>query len=168
MTKIEDMRNKFKQHRVSGLIAISLISLLFSACGSSPKYGYGNTKSNTKIVLKTAKNMLGIKYRYGGTSPSRGFDCSGLVQYSHKAAGINLPRTTSLQFKSAKRISRKYLQAGDLVFFKTSPSRSVSHVGIYLGNNKFIHAPSSGKHVKISSMKERYWRKRFTGGGRVL
>lgn len=76
--------------------------------------------------------MLGVKYRYGGTSPSRGFDCSGLVQYSHRAAGINLPRTTGQQYASAKRISRKYLRAGDLVFFKTSPSRSVSHVGIYL------------------------------------
>ena len=112
--------------------------------------------------------MLGVKYRYGGTSPGRGFDCSGLVQYSHKAAGIKLPRTTGQQFKAAKRISRRYLKAGDLVFFKTAISRAVSHVGIYLGNNKFIHAPSSGKRVKISSMKEKYWRKRFTGAGRVL
>lgn len=118
--------------------------------------------------MKTAKNMLGVKYRYGGASPRRGFDCSGLVQYSHRSAGINLPRTTALQFKAVKRIQRKYLKAGDLVFFKTTPARSVSHVGIYLGENKFIHAPSSGKRVKINSIKEKYWRKRFSGAGRVL
>ena len=112
--------------------------------------------------------MLGVKYKYGGTNPSRGFDCSGLVQYSHKAAGVHLPRTTGQQYRASRPISRRYLKPGDLVFFKTVVSRAVSHVGIYLGNNKFIHAPSSGKRVKISSMNERYWRKRYTGAGRVL
>lgn len=147
---------------------IITLSVLISACGSSPKYYSAKSSANKQTVVKTAKKMLGVKYRYGGTSPGRGFDCSGLVQYSHRAAGINIPRTTGQQYKAAKRISRKYLKAGDLVFFKTSVSRAVSHVGIYLGNHKFIHAPSSGKRVKISSMKEKYWRKRFTGAGRVL
>ena len=141
------------------------ISLVLSGCGSSPKYKGSSSKQS---VIKTAKKMLGVKYRYGGTSPGRGFDCSGLVQYSHKAAGIKLPRTTSQQYKASRWIARKYLRAGDLVFFKTSITRAVSHVGIYLGRNKFIHAPSSGKRVKISSMKEKYWRKRFTSARRVL
>ena len=159
------MKSKF---RIASILAIITFALVLSGCGSSSNYKRGKTAANNQVVIKTAKKMLGVRYRYGGTSPSRGFDCSGLVQYSHKAAGINLPRTTGQQFKAAKRISRKYLKAGDLVFFKTSPSRSVSHVGIYLGKNKFIHAPSSGKRVKISSMKEKYWRKRFTGAGRIL
>ena len=162
------MQIKIRQVKNSSILAIMTLSLMLSACGSSPKYKSGTTAANTQTVIKTAKKMLGVKYRYGGTSPSRGFDCSGLVQYSHRAAGIHLPRTTGLQYKAAKRISRRYLKAGDLVFFKTSVSRSVSHVGIYLGNNKFIHAPSSGKRVKISSMKEKYWRSRYTGAGRVL
>jgi len=160
----------FKIRHIKGrtVLAIIALSLMLAACGSNPRYKSGKTSVNAQAVIKTAKKMLGVKYRYGGTSPGRGFDCSGLVQYSHKAAGIHLPRTTGLQYKAAKRISRRYIQAGDLVFFKTSVSRQVSHVGIYLGNNKFIHAPSSGKRVKISSMKEKYWRKRFTGAGRVL
>ena len=162
------MNTLFNKIKILGLLAIIVFSLVLSGCGSSPKYKYGKTSANQQTVIQTAKKMLGVKYRYGGTSPSRGFDCSGLVQYSHRAAGINLPRTTGQQFASARRISRKYLRAGDLVFFKTSPSRAVSHVGIYLGNYKFIHAPSSGKRVKISSMKAKYWRKRYSGGGRVL
>ena len=158
----------YKQIQITSILALFTFSMLLSGCGSSPKYTRNNINANSQSVIKTAKKMLGVKYRYGGTSPSRGFDCSGLVQYSHKAAGINLPRTTSQQFRASKRISRKYLKAGDLVFFKTTPSRHVSHVGIYLGNSRFIHAPSSGKRVKISSMKEKYWRKRFSGAGRVL
>lgn len=162
------MKSKSQKIKISAIFAIMAFSLILSGCGSSPKYQRSKTSASKQAVIKTAKNMLGVKYRYGGTSPSRGFDCSGLVQYSHKSAGINLPRTTGQQYKASKRVSRKYLKAGDLVFFKTAISRAVSHVGIYLGNNKFIHAPSSGKRVKISSMKENYWRKRFTGAGRFL
>lgn len=162
------MKRIFRKIKISSILAIITFALVLSGCGSSPKYKRGKTTASNQVVIKTAKKMLGVRYRYGGTSPSRGFDCSGLVQYSHKAAGINLPRTTGQLFKAAKRISRRYLKAGDLVFFKTSLSRLVSHVGIYLGNNKFIHAPSSGKRVKINSMKEKYWRKRFTGAGRIL
>lgn len=162
------MNRIFRKIKIFGLLPIIVLALVISGCGSSPRYKYAKTNANQQTVIQTAKKMLGVKYRYGGTSPSRGFDCSGLVQYSHKSAGINLPRTTGQQFATARRISRKYLKAGDLVFFKTSPSRAVSHVGIYLGNYKFIHAPSSGKRVKISSMKEKYWRKRYSGAGRVL
>lgn len=157
-----------QQRRSAVLMALLTGFLLLSACGSNPRYHHAKSSASAQTVVKTARKMLGVKYRYGGTSPSRGFDCSGLVQYSHRAAGINLPRTTKLQYRAAKPISRKYLKAGDLVFFKTSVSRAISHVGIYLGNNKFIHAPSSGKRVKINSMKEKYWRKRFSGAGRVL
>ena len=159
------MYDIYRNYKLLAIFALITLSLSLSGCGSSPKYTGSKSKQS---VVAAAKRMLGVKYRYGGTSPNRGFDCSGLVQYSHKAAGIKLPRTTGQQYKHAKWIARKYLTAGDLVFFKTSISKSVSHVGIYLGNNKFIHAPSSGKRVKISSMKKKYWRKRFTGAGRVL
>ncbi|MCW8899663.1 MAG: C40 family peptidase [Gammaproteobacteria bacterium] len=159
--------NKLKI-KIAGITGVIAFGLALSGCGSSPKYQQSNVPASKQAIIKTAKNMLGVKYRYGGANPNRGFDCSGLVQYSHKAAGIDLPRTTGQQYKASKRVPRKYLKAGDLVFFKTALSRLVSHVGIYLGNNKFIHAPSSGKRVKISSMKETYWRQRFTGAGRFL
>jgi murein DD-endopeptidase len=153
---------------ISNSAAIIIFSLIVSGCGSNPKYNNSKASLTKQTVVTTAKRMLGVKYRYGGTSPNRGFDCSGLVQYSHRLAGINIPRTTSQQYRAATRISRRYLKAGDLVFFKTTPSRGISHVGIYLGNNKFIHAPSSGKRVKISSMNDKYWRKRFRSAGRIL
>lgn len=161
---------KYIKHSKKILATLSLIasSLILSACGSNPKQDALIVSEDKKAVIQTAKKMLGVKYRYGGTSPNHGFDCSGLVQYSHRTAGINLPRTTGQQYRAAKPIPRKHLKAGDLVFFKTAISRVISHVGIYLGNNKFIHAPSSGKRVKISSMKEKYWRKRFTAAGRIL
>ena len=150
------MKKISQQIKLSSIFALVALSLILSGCGSSPKYQRGKTSVNKQAVINTAKKMLGVKYRYGGTSPSRGFDCSGLVQYSHKSAGINLPRTTGQQYKASKRVSRRYLKAGDLVFFKIAVSRAVSH------------APSSGKRVKISSMTEKYWRKRFTGAGRFL
>jgi cell wall-associated NlpC family hydrolase len=161
------MKAIFKKIKIYNILAIMAFSLVLSGCGSSP-YRSSKAAESKQAIIQTAQNLLGVKYRYGGTSPSQGFDCSGFVQYSHRLAGIYIPRTTGQQYKAVKRISRQYLKQGDLVFFKTAISRGVSHVGIYLGNNKFIHAPSSGKHVKISSMKNRYWRKRFVGAGRVL
>lgn len=157
-----------KQINFTSILITVSFSLILAGCGSSPKYKYGKTSASKQTVITTAKKMLGVKYRYGGTSPNQGFDCSGLVQYSHKSAGITLPRTTGQQYRESKRVSRKNLKVGDLVFFKTVISRAVSHVGIYLGNNKFIHAPSSGKRVKINSMNEKYWLKHFTGAGRFL
>ena len=161
------MVNILKNNRIPSLVTVVAFSLVLSACGSSPKYISSKNSSSKQTIIKTAKKMLGVKYRYGGSSPKRGFDCSGLVQYTHKAAGIKLPRTTGGQYKAVKTFMRKYLKAGDLVFFKTAISLAISHVGIYLGNNKFIHAPSSGKRVKISSMKAKYWRKRFISAGRI-
>ncbi len=154
--------------KITPFLLIFASAAFFSGCSSSGHYRSNKASSNKYTVVNTAKKMLGVKYRYGGTSPQRGFDCSGLVQYSYKSAGINVPRTTRQLYKAVKPISRRYLRAGDLVFYKTSVSRVVSHVGIYLGNNRFIHAPSSGKRVKISSMLDKYWRKRFTGAGRLL
>lgn len=112
--------------------------------------------------------MLGVPYRFGGRSPTRGFDCSGLVQYAYSQAGIEVPRTTGEQYRAALPIKRQALQPGDVVFFRTRGRRFVSHVGIYLGEGEFIHAPSSGKHVSIDSLKDDYWRRHYTSGGRIF
>ena len=162
------MNIKTSNNKVIIALLFAAFSLGVSGCGSNPKHSQYKAKASKLKVINTAKKMLGVKYRYGGTNPSKGFDCSGLVQYSLKAAGVDIPRTTGQQYKASRPISRRFLKPGDLVFFKTAISRAISHVGIYLGNYKFIHAPSSGKRVKISSMKERYWRKRFISAGRVL
>jgi cell wall-associated NlpC family hydrolase len=122
-------------------------------------------KSAGSIALDTAQRMLGVTYRYGGTDP-RGFDCSGLVQYSFKQAGVMLPRTSQEIFQSSRLVSPADMQPGDLVFFRISSSK-VSHVGIYAGNRHFIHSPSSGKGVSYASLDNSYWRKRLAGAGRI-
>ena len=111
--------------------------------------------------------MLGINYRYGGNSPDTGLDCSGLVRYVFKEAwGTDLPRTSVEISRVGEKIGRDNLQPGDLVFYNTL-RRGFSHVGIYLGDGKFIHSPSSGGQVRIESMDESYWKKRFNGARRI-
>jgi len=129
------------------------------------------TKRNTHTgkgykIAQLAKSLEGSPYRYGGNSPKQGFDCSGLVHYTHNKFGIHVPRTSLQQFNAAKSISRKKLQSGDLVFFKLN-KKKVSHVGIYIGNGQFIHAPESGKVVSTSKLNEPYWQARIAGSGRL-
>jgi cell wall-associated NlpC family hydrolase len=115
-------------------------------------------------ALAIAADMIGAPYRYGGTSP-RGFDCSGLVYYAYSTAGIHAPRTTTEQYRKTKRVPVSRLQPGDLVFFTLSQG-NISHVGIYAGDGRFIHAPSSGKLVGYASLHNPYWRVRLSGAGR--
>jgi len=113
------------------------------------------------------KKQINKKYRWGGTNPHTGFDCSGLIQYAYKASGIHLPRTTAAQYRFTKRVSINNLKVGDLIFFHTRRTRArVNHVGIYLGGGKFIHAPRRGKLVSIAELKG-YWKRKVVGAGRV-
>ncbi|MCM0045599.1 MAG: C40 family peptidase [Burkholderiaceae bacterium] len=114
-----------------------------------------------------AMSLVGIHYRRGGSSPEHGLDCSGLVRYVFRQAnGTELPRTSAEISQVGEHIDKKDLQPGDLVFFNTL-KRAFSHVGIYLGDNKFIHAPSSGGAVRIESMDMSYWKARFNGARRI-
>ncbi len=112
-----------------------------------------------------AKNMVGKPYRYGGNTPS-GFDCSGLVHYSYARAGIAVPRTTRSQLSAGIAVSARSLRAGDLVFFDQE-GKKFSHVGIYIGDGRFVHAPSSGKRVRIDRLDKRYWRQHFVAARRI-
>lgn len=114
-----------------------------------------------------AMGMIGIHYKYGGNSPEHGLDCSGLVRYVFKEAwGTNLPRTSEEISRVGLHIETQDLQPGDLVFYKTL-KHAFSHVGIYLGDNKFIHSPAPGGAVRIESMDLSYWKKRFNGARRI-
>ena len=115
-------------------------------------------------LITTARRMLGTPYRYGGAGPD-GFDCSGLVRYVYRHAGIQVPRTSSEQFRQATAIDLANLQPGDLLFFRLAPPK-VSHVAIYDRQGRFIHAPSSGKQVSYASLDNPYWRKHLVGAGR--
>ena len=123
-----------------------------------------NSSSGTKIV-RIAAGLIGAPYRYGGESPKRGFDCSGLVFYSFERMGVKVPRTAAEQRRAAERITRSSLEPGDLVFFRSSKGR-VDHVGIYAGDGKFIHAPSSGQVVSYGYLDDPYYRDHFVSAGR--
>ncbi|MBB3211201.1 cell wall-associated NlpC family hydrolase [Herbaspirillum sp. Sphag1AN] len=115
-----------------------------------------------------ALSMLGINYRYGGTSPETGLDCSGLVRYVFKEAwGTDLPRTSAEISRIGEQVDKVDLKPGDLVFYNTL-RRGFSHVGIYLGDRKFIHSPSAGGQVRIEDMDLAYWKKRFNGARRII
>jgi cell wall-associated NlpC family hydrolase len=119
-------------------------------------------------VVFQALALLGVEYKPGGKAPATGFDCSGLVRYVfHEAQGVELPNTSRELSRLGRKIERDALQPGDLVFYNTL-RRGFSHVGIYLGENRFIHAPSTGGEVRIDDMTSRYWVRRFNGARRIV
>jgi cell wall-associated NlpC family hydrolase len=118
-------------------------------------------------VLISALSLTGIQYKYGGSSPATGFDCSGFVRYVfHNAANLTLPPTARAIAQIGKSVKKDDLQPGDLVFFNTL-KKAFSHVGIYIGDNKFIHAPRTGAAVRVESMQNSYWSSRFEGAQRL-
>ena len=120
----------------------------------------------SELALR-AIGMIGISYKHGGNSPESGLDCSGLVRYVFKEAwGTSLPRTAEEISQVGKQVDSHDMQPGDLVFYNTL-KRGFSHVGIYLGDNKFIHSPSAGGQVRIESMDLSYWKTRFNGARRI-
>ena len=127
---------------------------------------HGFTARASELALQ-AMAMIGIRYKYGGSEPESGLDCSGLVRYVFKQVwGTELPRTSEEISRLGEHIDKNNLQPGDLVFYNTL-RRGFSHVGIYLGDNKFVHAPSGGGQVRIESMDVNYWKKRFNGARRI-
>lgn len=120
-----------------------------------------------KSLITLAMNLRDIRYVRGGNNPSTGFDCSGFVRYvfAH-AIGLQLPTNSASQFLAGLKVNRADMKPGDLVFFHTHGKRSISHVGIYISEGRFIHSPTSGKSVEISSLNDAYWSKRFAGAKR--
>lgn len=111
----------------------------------------------THKVVRTACTQLGKRYRPGGASPQKGFDCSGLVWWSYRQHGINVPRITKDQAKAGRKVSGKAARPGDIVVFKSSNSPNGLHTGIYVGDGKFIHSPRAGKTVCMESMHAPHW-----------
>ncbi|MCK4744283.1 MAG: C40 family peptidase [Sulfuriflexus sp.] len=147
--------------------------LLFSACSSQPTYVNDNPRAtsprhqadSSQQVLNFALQQQGVAYRYGGSRPATGFDCSGLIQFSYGQVGKRIPRTTRAQYQSSRAIPLSKIRPGDLLFYETE-GRRPGHVALYLGRGEMIHAPSSGKHVRISRLNNPYWRTRLLAAGR--
>ncbi len=124
-----------------------------------------NQKNNNSIresLSKDAHKYIGVPYKWGGSNSS-GFDCSGLVSSVYRLNGMSIPRTSYQQFEAGKFVSKANLKTGDLVFFITDNGKKINHVGIYIGNGKFIHAPGKGKRVSIADLNANYWTKVYKG-----
>ena len=143
----------------------ALSNVVFVPAGAASQ---NTSSSGFNSLIDKGMSFIGIKYRFGGDGPEDGgFDCSGLVRKVFgDALGLSLPRRAAEMAKEGDKVARRELKPGDLVFFNTM-RRTFSHVGIYVGDNKFLHAPSKGGQVRVESMDSAYWQKRFTGARRV-
>jgi cell wall-associated NlpC family hydrolase len=139
-------------------------SLALAACASAPIAPVTDPGSAERAAGNASK-MVGKPYRYGGAGPAA-FDCSGLVQYSFKQVGVFLPRSTDELLRASQPLRGAHLRRGDLLFFDQEGKKK-SHVGIYLGEGKFVHAPSSGKQVRTDRLDSPYWRKHLSEARRV-
>jgi cell wall-associated NlpC family hydrolase len=158
--------------------ALLAVWLLLAGCSSTP-VAYNPAKLPPQAMRPQAQqehdrrgdnladyalSLRGTPYRYGGATRA-GFDCSGLVFYTHRQLGLAVPRTSRDQAREADGVKERKLQRGDLVFFKIG-SRRVNHVGIYIGENQFVHAPGAGKPVSVNSLDDEFYAERFESAGR--
>jgi cell wall-associated NlpC family hydrolase len=158
--------------RLAG-VALSLIAML-AGCASSPERASprpaaiprsaGQIALGDEIAVR-AMAQIGTPYRYGGADLG-GFDCSGLVHHVYRELGIAVPRTAAAQYEASRRLSQSELLPGDLVFFRTS-GRRISHVGIYAGDGRFVHAPKTGRDVELRALDDEYYRSTYAGSGRL-
>lgn len=136
--------------------------------------GYGkdhpdsNLSDQRKLIMYHAIESLSMPYKWGGNSPEIGFDCSGLCVYTHERAGILIPRTAKEQFNKGKMVSRQNLEIADLVFFKKPGTNKIYHVGIYMGDDFFIHAPGKGRQVTYGYMGSPYFKEHYAGSRTYL
>lgn len=166
---------------------IGLVPATLAACASQSQVGAADPSTKTVAAIRPqaaqssvsakhpdaahraadhALKMLNAPYRFGGSHPSTGFDCSGLVQFSYRQAGLAVPRSTEQQRRASEPIRLADLRRGDLVFFDQEGKKN-SHVGIYVGNGRFVHAPSSGKRVRSDELNAPYWRKHISEARRL-
>lgn len=164
------------------IVLAAIVGLILAGCATPPARHAAPGRPHPAAVQRAlaeapsararelalhALSQIGIRYRFGGSSPEHGFDCSGLVQYVfNQGAGLALPRNTQEMSKVGAPVAAGELAPGDLVFFDTL-RRPYSHVGIYLGEHRFVHAPTTGGTVELVDMRERYWQSRFNGGRRL-
>jgi cell wall-associated NlpC family hydrolase len=156
----------FKYRSVGVLLALAAGCSLLQSCGGNGRIAADYPELRARLV-SVALGQRGAPYVFGGNNPRTGFDCSGLVQYSHEQLGLRIPRNSYEQYRLSTPVYLNQLQPGDLVFFRTR-NIFVSHVGIYLGDNRFVHAPGEGRAVSIDSLDSHYWRNRLVGGGSLL
>jgi len=155
--------------RLPGILAVLLLA---GGCAGTPAREPAVVEPHAapadarSPIVQLALSMVGVPYRYGGDHPREGFDCSGLVYYTYVSNGHTVPRTSRGQFDAARKITLAEAAEGDLVFFRDQ--ETLSHVGIYLGGGRFVHAPSSGGNVSVASIDAPYYQRNLVAVGRLL
>ena len=146
-------------------VALVAVALAIGACGSGPvRPTAASPVTAGDRAAAVALDQVGVPYRYGGNTP-RGFDCSGLVQYAYRQAGLSVPRTTRQLMSATEPVGMGQLRAGDLLFF--SIAGKMSHVGMYVGDRRFVHAPQSGRAVSVASLDLPFYRAALVQAGRI-
>jgi cell wall-associated NlpC family hydrolase len=151
----------FRARRLAALAILALMAACAPFQRETPRSAAANPGA---AALLAAQSRIGTPYRYGGSGPDA-FDCSGLVAYAYRQAGVTLPRTAAQQYALARPVRRAELRPGDLVFFRWS-GREVSHVGIYAGDGLFVHAPQTDGQVRTATLDDEWYRERYAGSGR--
>jgi hypothetical protein len=131
----------------------------------------GSRRSETSLqfeLVRTAQQFIGTPYRWGGVSAKTGFDCSGLTMTVYRLNGLHLPRSARSQFGAGRAVSKGAIRQGDLVFFATARRSRVSHVGIYIGDGRFVHAPGRGKPIRTADLSNSYFKRRYLGARRYF
>ncbi len=162
-----------RSDQAAGLSGIAAILLLAAGCAGTPVVPAPEpTEPRPELseargpIAQLALSMVGVQYRYGGADPGTGFDCSGLVYYSYTSNGHAVPRTSQAQFDAALKIPLEEAVEGDLLFFRDQ--EKLSHVGIYLGDGQFVHAPSNGDTVRVARIDSPYYQRHLIAVGRLL
>jgi len=165
-TSKEGARIRAERLAASGVIdGYYIVSPEDYAAAKARIYGTGHLRNE---IVETAERFIGIPYRWGGSSPDQGFDCSGLAMAVYQYNGLNLPRSSRAQFEAGTPVERRALDRGDLVFFATSGASRVSHVGVYTGDDRFVHAPGRGKAIRVNSLSDKYYAMRYVGARTYL
>lgn len=155
---------------MKSLVSTAGLLVLIAGCASGPAIERHADRSDERmrpsdaagvLAAEHAMRLLGSPYRFGGANPRSGFDCSGLVQYSFRRAGVQVPRSTRAQRSASNAVRLSDLRRGDLLFFDQEGKKS-SHVGIYVGKGEFVHAPSSGRRVRRDRLDAPYWLRYFS------
>jgi len=164
--------------RKAFLPVLAAIAAAVTGCAGTPSTQVAETPGRVTVEPRTtdeavggaiadvAMGMVGTRYRYGGTDPIEGFDCSGLVHYAYGQAGYSVPRTSRELFRAVRKISVGDADPGDLMFFQDQTK--LSHVGIYLGDGRFVHAPATGQNVAVGSLDSPYYQEHLVAVGRLL
>ncbi len=153
------------QWKSFNIFLILALCLFLAACGAKTTSKKGMAKGYA--ISKTAQSQIGKYYRFGGTSPKTGFDCSGLIMWAYEKHGIKVPRVTKDQARAGKKVHSSKAKPGDIVVFKSSATSSGYHTAMYIGNNKFVHSPKTGAKIRVESLNS-YWKPKVSSVRRIV